>query len=310
MPPSSSVTFLGPALPTLASGSDSLMTVFWRFHDLTSALPSKLSEDEASLLISTSLRCIDTLSSTLRNCLDMPNAATVRVVQSLTTITQHLLNIVMPFFQPTSKSLSAFPLDALTRVLDSLVSGILAQIVPSFKGLSTTYLTALVATSGSATEDIRPIVLSFFLVIVTSISSFKMGIQELIGMTIARELLALYNTPSNYPINGASTSISDIKIPQLARKDALWYLCTMFHTVFGLEEKPAAGDASSLFLCTSISETLARLVSLNHSGLPSPEEGGNEDIDLSIQKLDEVELGMVLAVIDKYWFWRAGKDVL
>lgn len=191
------------------------------------------------------------------------------------------------------------PSDAL---VDTVLDNILYPLIPTFYTTSR----AIIATKQTV-EDSRMDVLDVLRNTVTLLPQ----IREAVGLAAARELLVLY-TPTS-----PSTSAQDLPariFRRLARKEAVWYLCSLLHSLFPSEftasSVQGAESTHEPLLASAISDTLSKIVlkvKARDSSEPGPIPGSRDDIP------DQVELGTILAAVESYWTWsrlaRKGPEV-
>ncbi|KAJ7171716.1 hypothetical protein C8R43DRAFT_979189, partial [Mycena crocata] len=326
------------SLPT----SDSLVSSFSAFQQLTSALdPSELAVTAAhrSLLISTAIRALAALANVFHPILRstvITVASQSSTLQTLTLLANHLVSSSVPFLLRRPKKNTTQPAGVsslLNKLLDALISQIFRPIIDSFYPLSHRYLTGLFSPTPlpKLPVDLRPDVLHLFQSALSPLlsapSGYDVNLRSTLAVAALRELENLF--PPRRMDSSRLPRTHDSRVSALVRKDALWYLCTILHTLFApRKDCSTSGSAARAQPDGAVSErrildALSRIVNRCRSCTDSTETrtcngelpGRNSDIedeglrfigpanDLDLEVIDELGYGMILGVMERYWRW-------
>jgi len=222
-----------------------------------------------TLLAAATSRALENLSALLRTLLlpRLCSSASVEMLQAVATLLSYLLTTVLPLFisrlkgkcKATAQDSSI--IIAVDEILGQLTTLIFIPLVRSFGLLSQSYTANIfsskhAADAGTAgTLDIRPDLCCFLrralsdLDLLGSIAAARLvhslrGVRERVALETVREMEKSFPTQTQATSDTPKTRISRIRtdrIDKLARKDTLWYLCSVLHILF----TPSSGSASS-----------------------------------------------------------------
>ncbi|KAK7064816.1 hypothetical protein R3P38DRAFT_58831 [Favolaschia claudopus] len=319
------------SLPT----STSLFANLSVFQQLISALSSSevpVTAAQRSLLSSTAVRTFTSIANVLHPILrytDITVTTQLQTLQTLATLLQHLISSSLAFLlrKPKRATNQTTVSGLMNRFLDALLTSIFNPIIESFSPLSCRFLTFLFPAKSSSTlpVDLRPDVLhilqSALSPLLYTASIFEANLRATIALTALRELEKLFS-PQQAKDGHSRTRESRIGV--LARKDALWYLCSVLHVVFTLSSAENSTLSSNSLTTSAVSErniaeSLSRIIgrcrkipnstSVDETSSPNQDHdrermfsaGDPDEINLDV--VDEVGFQMILSVAEKYWRW-------
>ncbi|KAJ7293949.1 hypothetical protein C8J57DRAFT_1270426 [Mycena rebaudengoi] len=316
--------------------SDSLFSSFSALQQLASALSSSSTASQRTLLLSTATHALIALASILHPIIRTEGATTSQAatLQTLSTLVHYLLTSSVPILSRKAKRNKDQPATAspnMNKLLDVLITHIFQPLLESFVPLSDRYLAILFSPTNSVVPaNLRPDVLHLFQSalspLVAEPSPYDANLRGSLAVHVLRELEALF--PPRTTDAKQTRPTRDSRVKALARKDSLWYLCTILHLLFGSSKDcPTSGLAPSdrPVAETRILDALSRIVTRCHNksdgeeAIPistnpaddteNTQENGIESkrppIGLDLQIIDEVGYGMILGVVERYWRWTA-----
>ncbi|KAJ6569514.1 hypothetical protein B0H19DRAFT_697176 [Mycena capillaripes] len=325
-----------PEFVSLAA-SDSLFSSFSAFQRLTSALWSSevaITAAQRSLLLSITIRALTALASVLHPILRSPEtnvASQASKLQTLAAFVNILISSSLPFLLRKPKRGTNQPATVsslLNQLLDAVITIIFFPVVESFSPLSRWYLTFLFPTTPSTIlpVDLRPDVLrlfqSAFSPLVSAPSAYEVNLRGTIALTALRELENLFplrrTDGTRLPWTHAS------RVNTLARKDALWYLCTVLHVLFTPPKDRSNPVSTAGAVSGEIANTFARIVNrcrkcqvgsvagttgrcniLDRDSDVDDEEvryAGSPNV-LDFDVIDEVGHEILIGIMERYWEW-------
>ncbi|KAJ7760339.1 hypothetical protein B0H14DRAFT_3895748, partial [Mycena olivaceomarginata] len=212
------------SLPT----SNSFFSSVSAFQQLTSALWSSevaVTAAQRSIVLSSTKRALTCLATVLHSILCSQNitvASQVLTLQTLASILHHVVSSSVPLLLRKPKRSTNQPgtvSSLLNKLLDALITSIFSPVVESFLPLSRRYLASLFSTNH---QQYSP---------PTSVSSaYEVDLRVTIALIALRGLENLF--PSQRTDGTRLPRTRDNRLDTLARKDTLWYLCTVLHDMF------------------------------------------------------------------------------
>ncbi|KAK7064807.1 hypothetical protein R3P38DRAFT_3165818 [Favolaschia claudopus] len=319
------------SLPT----STSLFANLSAFQQLISALSSSevpVTAAQRSLLSSTAVRTFTSISNVLHPILrstEITVTTHLQTLQTLATLLQHLISssLAVLLRKPKRAANQNSVSSLMNRFLDALVTSIFNPIIESFSPLSCRFLAFLFPAKSSSTlpVDLRPDVLhilqSALSPLPSATTAFEANLRATIALTALRELENLFSPQQT---KGGNSRTRESRIGVLARKDALWYLCSVLHVVFTPSSAEHSTLSSNSLTNSAVSErniadSLSRIIGRcrKSSNATSVDEAScpNEDHDrermfsagdldeINPDVVDEVGFQMILGVAEKYWRW-------
>lgn len=199
----------------------------------------------------------------------------------------HVLSACLPHLNRRKKS---FPHAVQDLVLDKGISTAPLPVVKAFCPLSIHYATAMVSppTSRAKTPvDIRPDLLHLMRVIMEDLCTAPL-MREALAVQVSRELHAVLTATND-------TDDRTRRIHGIARKDSLWYLCSLLHLLFVSPQHPSSHPAG--YLMQEALNALCHTLMQSRSSRSTHPEG--------IRSIGEMEYNMVLATVETFWRFRA-----
>ncbi|KAF8213812.1 hypothetical protein K438DRAFT_1957156 [Mycena galopus ATCC 62051] len=317
--------------------SNALFSGLSAFQELTSALWSSevaATAAQRSLLLSSTNRALTSLACVLHSILlsqQLSVVSQVSTLQILANLMNHLISSSLPFLlrkpkhgihEPGTVSL------LLNKLLNTLITSIFDPIVESFLPLSRRYLASLFPTTPSTIlpADLRPEVLHLFQNafhgLVSVSSAYEVDLRATIALTALRELENLF--PPRRTDGARLPRTHDNRLSALARKDTLWYLCTILRVVFtppkdcSQSRRPTAAAVAERKIVDSFSRIVNRCRRCQNIGSQEdmadtcnnsdrdPDVDGDaircsDNLDLDV--IDEVGYQMILGVMERFWRW-------
>jgi hypothetical protein len=179
----------------------------------------------------------------------------------------------------------------LPHIMDELTMRIIRPIIKGFHSISVYEFTSrLGKTSRRSAIDIRPDILSILKQLIECLRTLKARTRELREFIIfetVKEIEDLWSIDADMqPTTLALERTHEHRLRKLARKDALWYHCSVLHAALDQLPPSTTSEATdqSLFSSTAV-QILAGLIHKFESQIP----------------VDVVASGMMLAVLEKAW---------
>ncbi|KAJ6577106.1 hypothetical protein B0H10DRAFT_2236137 [Mycena sp. CBHHK59/15] len=321
--------------------SDSLFSSVAAFQQLTSvlsSLPTAITASQRSLLLSTTTRALMALATVLHpilHCTDVTTASKTSTLQTLAVLVHHLLTTSVPYLSRNVRKHAhhrATTSSNMNQLVEVLITHIIYPVLEAFAPLSRSYLAALFPSTSTASAlpvDLRPDVLhlfqSAFSPLVTADSSYEVNLRGSLALFTLRELENLF--PPRLTDGKRTLWTRDNRVTALARKDSLWYLCTVLHVLFA-SPKDCSTPGSALSdrpisetrILDAISRIIARCrrppdveidgagrndgISAHHPDVEDEENSSEEPpIEIDLQVIDQVGYEMILGVMERYWRW-------
>ncbi|KAJ6577099.1 hypothetical protein B0H10DRAFT_927224 [Mycena sp. CBHHK59/15] len=322
-------------------GSDSLFSSVAAFQQLTSvlsSLPTAITASQRSLLLSTTTRALMALATVLHpilHCTDVTTASKTSTLQTLAVLVHHLLTTSVPYLSRKVRKHvhhRATTSSNMNQLVEVLITHIIYPVLQAFAPLSRSYLAALFPSTSTASAlpvDLRPDVLhlfqSAFSPLVAADSSYEVNLRGSLALFTLRELENLF--PPRLTDGKRTLWTRDNRVTALARKDSLWYLCTVLHVLFA-SPKDCSTPGSALSdrpisetrILDAISRIIARCrrppdveidgagrndgISAHHPDVEDEENSSEEPpIEIDLQVIDRVGYEMILGVMERYWRW-------
>lgn len=260
------------------------MTSF-RIIKLSDANAVESETDSKTILVPNIKRSLTALGKLLsavlaRDASVVAASSRVDVVGCLCNLLLTLLNSTLPLAPRHT---------ILPHISGDLTMCIVRPIIRAFHTLSIHELTFAIQEKARKTSDpdIRPDLLSILRRLIECIRVLKERTRDLRAFMVfetAKEVEALWISEGTQPAD--SRPSREQRLEKLARKDSLWFHCSVLHDAldrFPLARADATSDES--FLSSQAVNVLADLVRHFERGKP----------------VDEVAKGMVLAVIERAW---------
>ncbi|PCH33119.1 hypothetical protein WOLCODRAFT_159851 [Wolfiporia cocos MD-104 SS10] len=327
-----------------ASSRSLVMQSLDALDTLSTARASSRSSTPDELFLVILMQAVDALGGLLVSLLSPGSAlpSSNDTLAAICTLVERLLLQVVPLLTDSNhKSVPSKAEDpAIMGVfLGRLSSAILVPIMQSFAPLSNSYILTLLAPRGKTHKksfkhqeseaDIRPAVFAIIdraLAILdslmtnssTSTATQVQAAKHALTLEATRVLVQLFADPhAPNPGDGVPKPRQgvDVRLPlsqrlhKLARKDTIWYLCNTLHLVlpapFVGTSVPTQTREQDVLLADAIYAALAEL--LQHAKVKLPATSpSTTDMANEVRRydLDEVERGMVLAVIERAWLGR------
>ena len=274
--------YIGPSLPALKDSLDVLTSLRILQHSNTGCVNS---ETDEAILIPNIKRSIVALGNLIAAILS--RNASVIMASSRVDVTSCLCNLLLALLQST------LPLRArhsiLPHILGDLTMLIIRPIIQSFHSISVHELTSGLKEPGrkSAAPDIRPDLLSLVKRLIECLCTLKARTRQLREFVIfetVKEIESLWGIEDSKKAT-TSERTREHRIGKLARKDSLWYHCSILHVALDQLPPSTASDTGDTLLSSAAVQVLAGLIKRFDSQIP----------------VDIVARGMMLAVVEKAW---------
>jgi len=247
--------------------------------------PAESKTDHETILIPNIKRSLAALGKLItavlaRDASVMAASSRVDVISCLCNLLLGLLNSTLPLAPRHA---------LLPHILGDLTICIVRPIIRGFHTLSVHELTSAVKekTRKKTKLDVRPDLLNILRKLIECLRTLKArtrDLREFMVFEAAKEVEALWSSEgSKQPTDEPSR---EERIEKLARKDSLWYQCSVLHAAldrFPPLKASEVGDES--LLSSEAVRVLADLARHFERGIP----------------VDEVAKGMVLGVVEKAW---------
>lgn len=369
--------FLAKDIPSLPA-AQSLFAAFDALKHLAEQ-PEREGEPHSQLLADATSRALEDLGTYLRSILppNPPMSSSVEMLKAISTLFSFLTTTILPLFISRLKAKrkatahGSSVITSVDQILGQLTNLILIPLIRSFGPLSQCY-TANIFSAKHAAEGHTTIILDIRSDIscllrkamsdLDHLSTFTTGslvanfrsVEERVALECVREMAKVYPASSSKPNMNTDSASSAItvhtakisrpladRIDKLAKKDTLWYMCSVLHLIFspslvpisitsrGYESSPSTenhlledamltGLSSFLrrdYTCTGFSRRSSPNHNTGHdmNGTSTPcqcgsgAENGKLRVKCSCQTVfDDVEYGMILAVVEKAWLYWFG----
>lgn len=237
-------------------------------------------------LISTIKRSLSGLGNLLTAVLSRD--APVVASSSRVDVANTLCNLLLSIFNSTLPIAPRHSI--LPHILDELTMRILRPIIKGFYTISVhEFRSGLQETNRkSVTIDIRPDILSIVKRLVECLRALKADTRELcefITFETVKEIEDLWSVEVDRQVTTLDRT-REHRLRKLARKDSLWYHCSVLHLALDQLPPLTASDASDQSLLSSTTvQVLAGLIHQFEGQIP----------------VDVAARGMMLAVVEKAW---------
>ncbi|KAJ7051222.1 hypothetical protein C8F01DRAFT_1176307 [Mycena amicta] len=284
-------------------GSDSLFSSLSSFQQLVSALESdETTAAQRSLLLRTTQLVITAISSVVQRILmtcELTVDSQSATLQCLSNLLPQLLSSALPILMRKPTSVSSL----VNKLLDSAISLIFTPILESFVPLCNRYLNHLFPLKSAELlpVDLRPDVLQLFQSalkpLISTPTAFQHNLRNTLALTALTHLEALFPPSRELDVQTHTSRVS-----ALARKDAVWYLCTVLHLLFALPTHSGLAPTSDglSFFERRIVDALTKIVGRCRAS-KSPVTATARLVSDHDDSDNEVEHGMILGVLERYW---------
>ena len=268
---------IGPSLPALKDSLD-VLTSFRILQRSDSGCVDP--ETDEVILIPNIKRSLVALGNLVTAVLSQKSS--VVATTSRVNVTSCLCNLLLTLLHST------LPLrprhSILPHILGDLMIYIVRPIIRGFHSLSIQELTLGLKESSRkcAAPDIRPDLLSVVKQLIECLRNLKARtreVREFVIFETVKEVESLWSIEKKQTIISEHTR--EHRIEKLARKDSLWYHCSLLHVA--LDQLPSTASDSSL--SSAGVQVLAGLIQRFESQT----------------RMDVVARGMMLAVVEKAW---------
>ncbi|KAJ7051218.1 hypothetical protein C8F01DRAFT_1176264 [Mycena amicta] len=284
-------------------GSDSLFSSLSSFQQLASALETdETTAAQRSLLLRTTQLVITAVSSVVQPIL-MTSELTVdsqsATLQCLSNLLPQLLSSALSILMRKTTSVSSL----VNKLLDSVILLLFTPILESFVPLCNRYLNHLfpLRPAELLPVDLRPDVLQLFQgalkPLISTPTAFQHNLRNTLALTALTHLEALFPPSRELDVQTHTSRVS-----ALARKDAVWYLCTVLHLLFAPPTHSGLAPTSDglSFFERRIVDALTQIVGRCRAS-KSPVTATAHLVSDHDDSDNEVEHGMILGVLERYW---------
>ncbi|CAK5279831.1 unnamed protein product [Mycena citricolor] len=241
--------------------------------------------EQRALVCSISLRAISSLAAVLHPLLRSPVLPSAAILQTLSTLTHHLVSHAFPVLCRHKPRKTGRPAPASSHtheLIDALILSIFHPAIESLIPLCRCYLKSLFSSKSTSAKqplplpaaDPRPDLLHLFQSAFSPLSPLAPGesrdLRAALALKSVCELEKLF--PDGLSANPGTWTSHDARVDSLARRDALWYLCAVLHILFapksepGSVPAPGAGASSSSSSCASSSTQSAARAAFDGAG--------------------------------------------
>lgn len=284
---------LGPSLPALKDSLDVLNSFYIIQQSELSDVKAAVAAEDNDVLIRNIKRSLVGLGNLLAAVLNhessvVATSSRVDVTSCLCDLLVSLLNLTLPLSPRHT---------ILPHILDELSLRIVRPIIRSFYSISahefTSGLKEARGTSPTRMPDIRPDILSILKRLLTCLRTLKARTRELREFLIFETVKEIEELWTAVEKDGQQSTVTtttlaqarECRLRKLARKDSLWYHCSVLHVALDQLPSPSCDGNDRSLLSSVAVQVLAGLMRRFESQMP----------------VDAVARGMMLAVVEKAW---------